>query len=690
MLANPISKEQLQERLKQVFDFDSFRPGQAEAMQCLLERGSMLCIQPTGHGKSLLYQLPSTLLPGITVVISPLLALMRDQIQQLNQRFRIPAAAINSDQSEEENFEVRQMVKAGNIKVLFVAPEQLDHVDRFRFLQELPISLLVVDEAHCISTWGHDFRPSYRQIVQFAHSLCQRGAELRLLALTATADQRTEQDILEQLSITGRQIEVMRHSMNRPNIGLSVFQTPSAARKLEACKQLLSHLDGSGLIYCATRENTEIVADYLKQQGLSNSAAYHAGMDPEVKRRLQHAFLHDHYKVLAATNALGLGIDKSNLRFIIHFDIPGSITAYYQEVGRCGRDGHPARGILLYDRADRRIQEHFIESSLPKLEDFQAILEAVISSDTPPNLTTIKRATGLHPTRVTVVIAELVEQGFLEKDSVSGRQVYMRSNKMGEPSLHRYENQNASKNRELQSMLRYAEQGGHCRMVLLRQNLGDQSTEPCGNCSVCKREELSIRSEEGTEAWLSQRPIDIPAKKLLKMEQGTALLDGRQRTPLFMNFMRRRAQEGAEIEDDLLRLINARIQAIHQEESLAGIIVVPSRTWTQREKLAKLLGISLKIPIHLDLLQWQEQPERRQGELLNNDQRRFNVDKRMGLGQDQHPRAGTLLLLDDYTGSGATLGEAMRVLRKDAGLRSKIIPFTIAAVRWRLGRSGMV
>ena len=251
--------------LKDRFGFREFRAGQLEAIKALMQWNRILCIQPTGHGKSLLYQFPSCLLEGITLVISPLLALMRDQIEHLNNRFQISAVSINTDQNEEENAKARADLLVGKIKVLFISPEQLDHVDRFSFLLNLPISLLVVDEAHCISTWGHDFRPSYRLILHFIQALEQINPEIKILGLTATADDRVEKDIEKQLSSMGKKTIVLRESMDRPNIHLSVFRAKGIASKLFLCKTLLTSLEGSGLIYAATRENTELVAEYLEK-----------------------------------------------------------------------------------------------------------------------------------------------------------------------------------------------------------------------------------------------------------------------------------------------------------------------------------------------------------------------------------------------------------------------------------------
>ncbi|MFN2105442.1 MAG: RecQ family ATP-dependent DNA helicase, partial [Candidatus Promineifilaceae bacterium] len=279
-----IEKEELYEVLRRQFNMEDFRPGQREAIEALLSTGRILCIQPTGYGKSLIYQLSALLVEGITLVISPLLALMRDQIEQLNERFQIPAATINSDQTEEENNAAMAAALSSRIRILFIAPEKLDNIELFGFLSQLQIGLVVVDEAHCISTWGHDFRPAYRQIIQAVHQFEKNNAGLRVLGLTATANGRVQRDIAGQLrDPSGAPLAVQRLSMDRPNIRLSVQPVSGMAEKLIFLSQTLPRLDGSGILYCATRENTEIVAEYLSQQG-QEVAAYHAGFDSERKR----------------------------------------------------------------------------------------------------------------------------------------------------------------------------------------------------------------------------------------------------------------------------------------------------------------------------------------------------------------------------------------------------------------------
>ncbi|MGD0665638.1 MAG: RecQ family ATP-dependent DNA helicase, partial [Rhabdochlamydiaceae bacterium] len=643
-------------------------------------KSRLLCIQPTGYGKSLLYQLPSCLLGGVTLVISPLLALMRDQIDQLQNRFHIAAASINSDQTEEENELARSEVLAGKIQILFTSPEQLDHIDRFDFLLKLPITLLVIDEAHCISTWGHDFRPSYRLILTFAQALEKARPELKILGLTATADERVEKDIAQQLSTTN----VWREKMDRPNIHLSVMRVEGIGAKLALCESLLTKLEGHGLIYCATRENAELVAEYLQKQGVS-IIAYHAGLESEEKRRIQTGFAQNSYRVIAATTALGMGIDKKDIRFIIHFDIPGSITAYYQEVGRSGRDGLKAEGILLYDPLDRKVQDYFIDSALPKEEDFEVALSAVRAAAETPNLTHIKRVTGLHPTRVTIVLAELIEQQFLKKESVKGVQVYKIESQDKPLDLSRYATQHLVKSEELSKIIAYAQETSACRMALLRKALGDPSASPCGRCDICQNlRSIPVFDAADAQKWLSLRPSPIAATKIHRISAGVSLFDGKLRTPPFLRFMHERA-EAETLDPELLALLLERASSF---ADIGAVVPLPSKTWKAGLIYAKAVAEHLNVPLLSDLLSWKTAPEKRQGELLNNDQRHHNVHEKMQVNLPDSLPAGALLLFDDYIGSGSTIKEAARALRKATDL--PLIPLTIAAVKWRLGKPGFI
>ncbi|MCB1049773.1 MAG: RecQ family ATP-dependent DNA helicase [Acidobacteria bacterium] len=692
--------QQLTDILSQRFGFATFRPGQQEIIQTLMREHCVVCIQPTGYGKSLLYQLPTVLLPGMTVVISPLLALMRDQIRHLNQRFAIPAASINSDQTEEENDQAMAQAESGQLKILFIAPERLENLTVFAFLQRLPVDLLVIDEAHCISTWGHDFRPAYRQILNAVHTMTAKNQGLRLLALTATANHKTEADIVAQLS-EKRSVQIMRSSMDRPNLALAIRPVQGLGEKLAFLLDHLRGFQGCALLYCATREQTELVASYLSQNGLSVTA-YHAGFLSDQKRALQERFISGQAPIIAATNALGMGIDKPDIRLIVHVDVPGSITAYYQEVGRAGRDGQPAQGLLLYDPADRKVQDYFIQNAQPNPNDFKILLQALKPDNDGnfPRLNDLKTRTGLHPTRVTVVLAELQEQGFIEKVLQGRNQVYRPLNPKKELDLSRYRQQLEVRTQELNAMLAYAEGQSGCLMQALRRALGDDRASPCNQCSICDPSAWQAQHQpiDATKAWdwLTTRPIPIAASKYPPMAEGASVLSAELGSPAFATFMRNRADRPgltapAQIESALLDWIIARAKTLTWRQKIGAVVPLPSRTWLQREHLAQALAEALGVPCFPDLLYWSSPPEQRQGQLHNNDQRRANVKERMAIdGRLQLPRDHAVLLLDDYIGSGATLREAGRVLTKQAHFDGPIIPFTVARVRWRLGAPGMV
>lgn len=673
--------------LRDKFGMAEFRPGQLEAIQTLFRERKLLCIQPTGYGKSLLYQLPSCLLHGMTVVISPLLALIRDQIDQLTHRFSLSAVSINSDQTEEENQIARANVLAGKVQILFISPEQIDHTERFAFLLQLPIALLVIDEAHCISTWGHDFRPSYRQILTLTGALEQKQSYVHILALTATADNRVEKDITQQLSTPLMPMRVSREKMDRPNLYLSVFPVSGMSAKLALCHDLLLQLPAHGVIYCATRDHTELVAEYLHKQGVE-IIAYHAGLPPEEKRTLQNGFARNQYRVIAATTALGMGIDKKDLRFILHFDIPGSITAYYQEIGRAGRDGLKAEIVLLYDPSDRRVQDHFIDSALPTMADFEIVLDTIAKALTPPRLTDIKRLTGLHPTRATIVLAELIEQGFLKKASLDGVQTYqlLPNHARRSPNLQRYITQSKVKNEELNKMLFYAEQKKQCRMLLLREALGDLTATACERCDLCqKTHPKPLPNAKNALDYLLTRPAPIAATKREQLSQGFSLFSSELRMPPFLEFMHTRRSKET-VDPEILGLLVQNISKLTPMPE--GIITLPSRTWKAQMALAEALAHQLRVPLLPNLLTWKVVPAKRQGELLNNDQRHENVHKKMQATMRLNKTSRAWVLLDDYVGSGATLREAARALREITN--DPLIPVTIASVTWKLGKSGFI
>lgn len=348
--------DDLTRQLSEQFGFAKFRPGQEEVIRAVLAGRDAMTVMPTGQGKSLCYQLPATLLPGLTLVISPLIALMQDQVASLKQR-KIAAAAFHSGLTGFEKNRVIQDLNQRRLQLLYLAPERMQHEGFLQLLRSLWVSLLVVDEAHCISQWGHDFRPDYLKIGRLRQELTNPPC----LALTATATTRVQTDLCKRLSL--RDPVRLVAGFRRANLALSVRPCQSRQEKLTTLERLVRETErGTILVYCATRRAVEEVAEWLGQSHPS-VGYYHAGLSDEERRLVHDDFRRGTVRILAATNAFGMGIDKSDVRLVVHFDIPGSLEAYYQEVGRAGRDGQPSTCVLLFHERDLTTQEYFIQQA---------------------------------------------------------------------------------------------------------------------------------------------------------------------------------------------------------------------------------------------------------------------------------------------------------------------------------------
>ena len=354
-------KSTIPDLLNRLFGYDSFRPMQEDIVRHVLGKNHSLVLMPTGAGKSLCYQLPAMVFNGVTIVVSPLISLMKDQVDDLNAK-GIPAAFINSSLPEDEYPVIYKAALQGRTKILYIASERLS-LSNFRiFLNALPISLIAVDEAHCISEWGHEFRPDYRKL----NYIRRKFPDVPCIALTATATKRVQEDILDQLSIPNAERFVA--SLNRENLTYIV----KLKRRRRALIRLLSQYEGeSAIVYCASRKDTEDLAASLSQAGFP-AQAYHAGLDPDERRLTQERFVRDDVPIIVATIAFGMGIDKPDVRLIVHYDLPKSLEGYYQETGRAGRDGLPSECVLFYSPADRRTQAYWIDQGEDAAEQTRA------------------------------------------------------------------------------------------------------------------------------------------------------------------------------------------------------------------------------------------------------------------------------------------------------------------------------
>ena len=663
-----MTRQEAEQRLQRTFNLPTFYDEQWETIEKVLNGEKVLLIEKTGFGKSLCFQFPATVFDGITVIFSPLIALMRDQVKKLSS-LGIPAKCINSEQTPEENRQIINEAKQGKIKILYIAPERQENSEWIEATREMNLSMVVVDEAHCISVWGHDFRPAFRRIINLVN-LLPKG--LPVLATTATATKRVEADIAQQM---GSNFTVIRGNLMRDNFRLFVVRVNSEDEKMIWLGQNLEKLPGSGILYTGTRVDTEIYSKWFDYLNIP-STGYNAGLDAESRVSIENGLMKNQWKCVISTNALGMGIDKSDIRFIIHTQIPQSPIHYYQEIGRAGRDGKPSYVILFYNPEDKKLPEAFIEGSRPAVSKYEKVIEAV-KSEMLGERDLMKR-TNLKRNQIRVIKADLIEQNIIREVTIGKSKKFEYIAGAPPLSTQVFEELRANKTQDLEKMIEYAETT-QSRMKFLCDYLGDDSTHTFTNCDNTGLKKITVTTNDEWKQKLQDfRENYFP---VLEVEtKGTNLINGVAASYYgFSNvgnaIHRSKYENGGDFPDFLLGLfLKAYRNKFSQEKFDLILYVPPTKSGDLVRNFAVKVSQVLKIPISHHLIKQRETSEQKVFE--NTYLKLENVRDAFEIKTPEEVRGKNILLIDDIFDSGATIKEIGRYLSNLGA--EKVAPIVIA------------
>ncbi len=656
-------------KLKKIFGFDRFYDDQWETIEKILAGDRILLIEKTGFGKSLCYQYPATQFDGITIIFSPLIALMREQVAFLNE-IGIAAASINSHQDPAEHLSILNSAKQGKVKILYIAPERQGNQIWVEATRSLNISLIVVDEAHCISVWGHDFRPAYRRIINLVNLLPKN---FPVLATTATATKRVEEDIKKQI---GKNITSIRGKLVRTNFIVKVIKCTTEDEKMIWLGQNINKFEGTGLIYCGTTSDTEIYSSWLQFLGI-NTIAYNGRLDADSRKEIENGLIKNKYKCVVSTNALGMGIDKKDIRFIFHTQMPQSPIHYYQEIGRAGRDGNPAfLGLFYNPEKDHDLPKAFIEGAKPSINKYEKVIAALKNERL--GIQALTRAVNIKQTQVKVILEDLIDQSIVNKVLVGQSTKYEYNFDAPKLNTEKFEILKKQKLKELDDFIHYLNIDS-CRMKYLCEYLGDDITDNCMQCDNDTGKFVRIKFDDEWKKKLEEfRETYFP---ILEVETSRSnIINGRAASYYGISNVghaihRCKYEKGGDFPDFLLKLtLKAFRKNFANLKPDLVIFVPPTESGDLVKNFADKVAKSLNIPFSGGLLKTRKTEPQKVFE--NGFLKKDNIVDAFYFNKPTLIMNKKVLLIDDIYDSGATIKEIGRYL---TGLGAHtIVPLVIA------------
>lgn len=664
-----MNRKQSEMQLQRLFGFRQFHDLQWQVIENLLAGRRVLFIEKTGFGKSLCFQFPATQLDGVTIVFSPLIALMRDQVQSMQAK-GIRAAAINSNQEDEENAAIISKAQNNQLDILYIAPERMENATWIAAARQMKIAMVVIDEAHCISLWGAIFRPTYRRIINLVRLLPKN---FPVLATTATATPRVQEDIIEQV---GTDLIPIRGQLMRSNIRLFVVHVESEDEKFYWLATYLPKLNKTGIVYAGTQANTDIFSNWLQFLKFK-SAAYSGRLDAESRIRVETKFINNQYDCVVSTNALGMGIDKPDIRFIIHTQVPQSPIHYYQEIGRAGRDGQEAFAILLYNpNEDAELPRAFIDGSKPAIANYEKVIsltqKALLSRNE------IIKATNLKQTQVSVILADLIDQKIINEQIIGKSKKYFFNPDAPALDLSAFETLRNVQNQELEKMLEYTDIST-CRMQYLCNYLGDERKRSCGVCDKDAGQHMRVIATDAMRQQLQEfretffPVLEVETKRSNIVNGVAASYYGVSNVGAALRHSK--YEGGGEFPDWLLRLTLKAFRKYYGNTKFDMLLFVPpTESGDLVKSFAEKVSRTLSIPISHKLVKTAKTSP--QKVFQSGISKKDNVQGKFAYQNPVEVVGKSILLIDDIFDSGYTIKEIGQYLT-NLGAAS-IAPLVIA------------